>query len=109
MRKESLMPKIKIYDPPLCCATGICGPSVDPVLVRFAADLEWMKKKGIEIERYNLAQQPDKFASSELVKQAMSLAGELCLPLVVVEGKVVSRNKYPEREELAMFVGIDMK
>ncbi len=103
------MPTIEIYDPPLCCPTGICGPSVDPELVRFAADLEWMKEMGVEVERYNLAQQPDKFAASELVKQAMSLAGELCLPIVVVEGKVVSRNKYPEREELAGFVGIEIK
>lgn len=103
------MPKIEIYDPPLCCSTGICGPNVDPELVRFAADLKWLQEKGVEIERYNLAQQPQKFAASELVKQAMSLAGELCLPIVVVEGKVVSRNKYPRREELAIFAGIDMK
>ena len=103
------MPKIKIYDPPLCCPTGICGPKVDPVLVRFAADLEWLKENGVEIERYNLAQQPDKFAASELVKQAMVLAGELCLPIVVVEGKIVSRNEYPDREELADFAGIELK
>lgn len=100
------MSKIEIYDPPLCCPTGICGPSVDPVLVRFAADLEWLKENGVEIARYNLAQQPDKFASCELVRQAMTLAGKLCLPIVVVEGRIVSQNKYPERDELANFVGI---
>jgi hypothetical protein len=100
------MSKIEIYDPPLCCPTGICGPSVDPVLVRFAADLEWLKENGVEIARYNLAQQPDKFAACELVRQAMTLAGKLCLPIVVIEGRIVSQNKYPERDELANFVGI---
>jgi arsenite methyltransferase len=103
------MPKIEIYDPPMCCPTGICGPSVDPVLVRFAADLEWMKERGAEVLRYNLAQQPDKFAASALVKQTMALAGELCLPIIVVSGKVVSKHAYPEREELARFAGIEMK
>jgi arsenite methyltransferase len=104
-----LMPKIEVFDPPMCCPTGICGPSVDPVLVRFAADLKWLEEKGVEVDRYNLAQQPDKFVTSEVVKQTMALAGELCLPIIVIEGKVVSQNKYPEREELAGFVGIEMK
>jgi thiamine pyrophosphate-dependent acetolactate synthase large subunit-like protein len=101
------MARIEIYDPPLCCPTGICGPSVDPVLVRFAADLEWLKEKGVEVKRYNLAQQPEIFAASELVKGAMTLAGELCLPLIVVGGSIVSRNKYPERAEMASLLGIN--
>ena len=101
------MRKIEIYDPPLCCPTGVCGPNVDPKLVQFAADLEWLKSRDVMVERYNLAQQPDKFAASELVKQAMTLAGELCLPLILVDGKIVSRNTYPKRSDLAGFAGVD--
>ncbi|MDH3390414.1 MAG: arsenic metallochaperone ArsD family protein, partial [Desulfobulbaceae bacterium] len=33
------MSGIEIYDPPMCCPTGVCGPNVDPELVQFAADL----------------------------------------------------------------------
>ena len=102
------MPAIEVYDPPLCCSTGVCGPDVDPVLVRFAADLQWLKEKGVEVKRYNLAQQPEKFATNDLVKGAMTLAGELCLPLIVVGGSIVSRNSYPDREALASLLGLEL-
>ena len=26
--------KIDIYDPPMCCSSGLCGPTLDPMLVR---------------------------------------------------------------------------
>ena len=69
------MNKIEIYDPPMCCPTGVCGPNIDPKLVHFAADLEWLKGKGIKVERYNLAQQPDKFADFEAVKRLQGDSG----------------------------------
>lgn len=101
------MNKIEVFDPAMCCSTGICGPSVDPKLVRFAADLEWLKGKGVSVERYNLAQQPDKFIVCKAVTDAMALAGNLCLPLILVNGQVVSRNSYPERSVLAGLAGVD--
>jgi len=42
---------IQVFDPPLCCSTGVCGTDVDPELVRFAADLDWLAKQGVEVER----------------------------------------------------------
>jgi len=99
--------KIEIYDPPMCCPTGVCGPNVDPNLVQFAADLKWLKEKGVVVERYNLAQQPDKFADCKTVTDAMALAGDLCLPLILANGKIVSRNSYPKRADLAKFAGVD--
>ena len=68
------MPVIEVYDPPMCCPTGICGLNVDPVLVRFAADLKWLQEQKIEVRRYNLSQQPEKFVESLAVKQSMALA-----------------------------------
>ena len=58
------MTKLAVYDPPMCCSTGVCGPAVDPVLPRVAADLDWLKRQGVQVERYNLAQQPQAFASN---------------------------------------------
>jgi hypothetical protein len=101
------MPKIEIYDPPMCCPTGVCGPNVDSKLVQFAADLEWLKGKGLNVERYNLAQQPDKFADCKVVIDAMALAGDLCLPLILANGEIVSRNIYPKRADLARLAGVD--
>ncbi len=91
----------------MCCSTGVCGPDIDPKLVQFAADLEWLKGKNVVVERYNLAQQPDKFADCKPVIDAMALAGDLCLPLILVDGEIVSRNSYPKRNDLARFAGVD--
>ena len=101
------MKKIEVYDPAMCCSTGVCGPNVDPKLVQFAADLEWLKGKGVQVERYNLAQQPDKFAGCKLVIDAMALAGDLCLPLILVNGEIASRNMYPGRDDLAALAGVE--
>ena len=49
---------IQIFDPALCCSTGVCGVEVDQQLVGFSADLDWAKKNDAQIERFNLARQP---------------------------------------------------
>lgn len=98
--------KIEVFDPAMCCSTGVCGPSVDPVLPQFAADLEWLKSKGIEIERYNLAQQVAAFARNPLIKAQLNSKGTKCLPIVLVDGAVMSEGAYPTREQLAKFVSI---
>ena len=91
---------LRVFDPALCCSTGICGPSVDPELTRFAADLDWLKSKGVFVERYNLAQQPGAFVEP-LVKAALEDAGEEALPLLLADGVEFSRGRYPSRDELS--------
>ena len=100
------MSKLQVYDPAMCCSTGVCGPSVDPVLPRFSADLEWLKSKGVEVERYNLAQDVAAFAANSAVKQALNSQGTKCLPMILVDGRVVSQSDYPTREQLAAFTGV---
>ncbi|MBI3924383.1 MAG: arsenite efflux transporter metallochaperone ArsD [Armatimonadetes bacterium] len=97
---------ISVYDPPMCCATGICGPSVDPELVRFAADLDWLAQHGVNVSRYNLSQQPAAFAENQLVRGALQEQGEHALPLVVVDGTVRSSGRYPGRDELGLWLGM---
>ncbi len=101
------MTKLAVYDPPMCCSTGVCGPAVDPVLPRRAADLDWLKRQGVQVERYNLAQQPQAFASNPTVTAALREHGNDCLPLILVDGRIVSRGTYPERAELARLAGIE--
>ena len=97
---------VRVFDPAMCCSTGICGPSVDPQLVRFAADLDWLKSQGVSVERYNLSQQPAAFADDAEVKTALETKGEAGLPLVKVNGEVKSSGTYPTRDELAAWAGI---
>lgn len=100
--------KVEVFDPPMCCSTGVCGTEIDPVLPRFAANLEWLKTRGVNVERYNLAQQPGDFVANESVKAALHDEGNGCLPLILVDGKIISRAAYPDRAVLAGYVGIDI-
>ena len=97
------MSKVQVYDKPMCCSTGVCGPQVDPVLPRFAADLDWLKSQGHEVARYNLAQQPQEFANNAVVQHLLTAEGVDCLPLVMVDGRIASRSEYPSRESLALW------
>lgn len=99
------MKAIQIYDRPMCCSTGVCGPSVDPTLPRFAADLDWLKSLGYQVDRYNLAQQPGAFAQNAEIHQLLAAQGTDCLPVVLLDGQVVSRGQYPTRDQLAVWAG----
>jgi len=101
------MNKLEIFDPPMCCDTGVCGVDVDPVLPQFAADIEWLRSNGAEIRRFNLAKEPAEFVSRDAVREVLTAAGNACLPLILVNGTAISRGVYPDREQLAALAGVD--
>jgi hypothetical protein len=94
------MAKIQIFDPALCCSTGVCGVDVDQKLVDFAADVSWLTSQGGTVERFNLAQQPMEFAKNAVVKGLLERSGEEALPVVLVDGEVALAGRYPQRAEL---------
>ena len=98
---------LRVYDPPQCCSTGVCGPDVDPALVQFASDLRGLASSGITVERFNLAQQPEAFVREPVVVQTVNALGTSVLPLLVVDGRVVSHGRYPSRNELLAFVSTE--
>lgn len=100
------MTTIQVFDPALCCSTGVCGVDVDQELVGFSADVDWAKQNGVHIERFNLAQQPMAFAENQLVKGYLERSGEEALPLILVDGEVALAGRYPHRSELARWTGI---
>lgn len=98
------MKSIQVYDPPMCCSTGLCGPDVDPSLVSFAALLGQLGRDGVRVERYNLGQQPMAFVLNPVVKGLLDREGVAALPVVLIDGQVHLRGRYPtddEREALA--------
>ncbi len=99
------MQKFQVFDPPMCCSTGVCGPEVDPTLVRFAADLEWLKTNGIEVERFNLSQDPGAFVGNPVVADAIRGRDD-ALPLLLVDGRIAAQGSYPGREVLAELAGV---
>ena len=101
------MKTLQIFDPPMCCSTGVCGPDVDQALVNLAADLRWLESRGIAVERFNLNQSPMSFAQNDLVISALRETGTAALPIFIIEGRVVAQGKYPARTELAALCGLD--
>lgn len=97
--------KLEVYDPAMCCSTGVCGPEVDPVLVQFAADLKWVAEQGIAVQRHNLGQEPQAFAANPAVVKEME-AGMDRLPIIAVDGQIVSTGVYLSRDQLARKLGL---
>jgi hypothetical protein len=100
------MPTVRVFDPPMCCSTGVCGPSVDPELARFSADLDWLTRQGVRVERFNLSQQPGAFANNAAVAGALKTKGNDCLPMVMVDERVAVEGAYPSRDTLAAIAGV---
>ena len=100
------MSVIQVFDPALCCASGVCGTEVEQRLVSFAADVAWVRSQGVAIERFILAQQPMQFAETPAVSAFLTHAGEEGLRLVLVDGQVVLTGRYPGRAELARYAGL---
>ncbi len=100
------MKTIQVYDPALCCGTGVCGVDVDQSLVNFSADVEWAKQNGVAVDRFNLAQQPMAFAENTAVKSFLERSGAEALPLILVDGEVALAGRYPRRAELARWAGV---
>ncbi|MGE0760128.1 MAG: arsenite efflux transporter metallochaperone ArsD [Pirellulaceae bacterium] len=100
------MKTIRVYDRPLCCSTGVCGPQVDSVLPRFAADLDWLRLNGVNVERFNLAQQPAAFAAAPTIKALLQVQGTDCLPVTVADDQVVYQGDYPSRQQLAAWAEV---
>jgi AhpD family alkylhydroperoxidase len=98
---------LEVFDPAMCCSTGVCGPAVDPVLVRFAADVKWLQEQGVEVRRFNLSQNPAAFVENEQVKQALTEKGEAALPLLLVDGHGIASGEYPGRSQLADALGLN--
>jgi len=100
------MKTIQIFDPALCCSTGVCGVDVEQQLVDFSADVDWARRNGAQVERFNLAQQPTAFADTKTVKAFLERSGAEALPLILIDGEIALAGRYPNRTELACWAGI---
>ena len=100
------MKTLTIFDPAMCCSSGICGAVIDQKLVDFAADLDWLKSEGIEVKRINLSQEPALFAEHEQVKTILQESGVEGLPVILADEEMQTFGQYPDRVKLAQMVGV---
>ena len=93
------MKKMYIYEGPMCCSTGVCGPSPDDELMRVSTMVFKLTRSGASIERYNLTNNPKEFVDNKTVNKLLDEKGEDVLPIVIVDDEVVMTGKYPSNEE----------
>lgn len=95
------MKKLEIYEPPLCCPTGVCGPAPDPALATLQENVLRWKRAGIAVERIAINQDPARFMANATVVGLLTREGQEVLPLALLDGKVVSKGKYPTFDQVA--------
>lgn len=100
------MKKMIIFDPAMCCSTGVCGPSVNPELLRISTILNNLNSKGILVERYNLTSNPQIFVDNKTINEILMKQGVDVLPVTMVDGNVVKMGSYPTNEELCNLLEI---
>lgn len=97
---EKMRARLEIFEPPMCCSTGLCGPSVDEKLVQLHTDIETLKTKGMVVERYMITQQPLKFRENPAVYQLIREKGREVLPITTFNGEVIKTHQYPSMSEI---------
>ena len=96
--------QIIIFDPPMCCSSGVCGPSPDPVLIEFQNLFTKLKKSGHDIERYIITQSPEKFKENPQVIKLIQEEQLKVLPITTVNDVVVKKGSYPTSDELKSYI-----
>ena len=96
---------VSVYDPAMCCTTGVCGPASDPALLTIARDLRWLEAQGVTVTRYGLSQEPAAFVAAPKVVGLMQAFDDKALPATLVNGEVLAHGQYPTRDELVAALG----
>ena len=103
------MKEMQIFEPALCCETGVCGASVDPELLRITTVLDRLKKNGIIIKRFNLNRSPMEFVTNQTINTFINQKGVDALPCVILDGKIVIEGRYPTNEEIMVLAEIPVE
>ncbi|MFN2396875.1 MAG: arsenite efflux transporter metallochaperone ArsD [Bacteroidales bacterium] len=96
--------KLEIFEPSLCCPSGVCGPEPDKELIELQNVIQLLAKVNIKPERYAINQSPIAFVNNPVVKDFMRTEGPAKLPVTLLDGKIIKQESYPSLEELTMHI-----
>jgi hypothetical protein len=91
---------VEFFDPPMCCPTGICGPTIDQVLLDLNEMVMALQSQGINVARYQMTSQPNAFLNNAEVMELVREQQMAALPITVVRGKVIKTQAYPSLDEV---------
>ncbi len=93
-------PDVEIFDPPMCCSTGLCGPTLDQTLLDVSEMILGLQRDHLRVERYQMASHPNAFLGNAEVMQLVREKQMPALPITVVLGKVIKYGEYPTLGEV---------
>jgi len=100
------MKKMQIFEPAMCCSTGLCGVGVDPELLRISTVINTLEKSGVKVDRFNLTDAPIEFINNKTINEFIYAEGAEGLPVVLIDGEIIIKGRYPSNEELTRHLDI---
>lgn len=91
---------VEIFDPPLCCPTGLCGPTLDQTLLDVNEMVLALQAEKKRVERYQMTTHPNAFLSNAEVMKLIREKQLDALPITVVHGRVIKVGGYPTLAEV---------
>ena len=91
---------VEIFDPPMCCPTGLCGPTLDQTLLDVSEMLLALQAAGVRVERYQMSSNPNAFLNNPEVMTLVRTRQMAALPITVVRGQVLKAGAYPTLTEV---------
>ena len=95
---------VEFFDPPMCCPTGLCGPTLDQTLLDVSEMILALQAEGLGVERYQMASAPHAFLGNVEVMRLVRERQMAALPIIVVHGQVVKAGAYPTLAELRPYL-----
>lgn len=102
------MKTIEIFDPAMCCSTGLCGPNINPDLMRVAASVEYIKRQGVTITRHNLRDEPQAYVDNQVINEYLTQEGADGLPVTLVDGVIAVTKTYPTSSQFTEWTGVNL-
>jgi len=93
-------PTVEIFDPPMCCPTGLCGPTLDQTLLDVSDMILALQTDGLRVERYQMTSHPQKFINNTDVIRLVREKQMAALPITAVRGQVIKVGAYPTLTEI---------
>ena len=95
---------LEVFEPSLCCESGVCGPEPDRVLIELQNTIQLLNKAEVEVKRYAINQAPLVFIQNTVVRDFIKANGPNKLPLVLLDDKVIKSEGYPTIDELKVHI-----
>ena len=100
------MKKMQIFEPAMCCDTGLCGVGVNLELLRISTVLSSLKANGVIVERFNLTNAPMEFVNNKVINEYLNSKGVEGLPATTLDGQIVIMGRYPSNDEMISLLDV---